>query len=94
MQLVATTFLKLIKEIWRPLGLVFVGVVILGAGFCSMIIIERLGESAQEHRHGVGVNQIEHRAFAAGRGPFDFLRVQLLGNGIDFCAAFGSDPIH
>ncbi len=84
LQFVAAPFFKFGEKIRRPVGAIFVGILILRARFRAGIMVKSAAEPFQIIRHGVGVQRIEHPAFAAGRGAFDFLAGRLLRNGINF----------
>ena len=92
LQAVAAALLELREEIRRPLGAIFVRVVIHRARLRPVVARECVGEFPQMPLHRFRVKKIQHVPRAAGSGALHFLAGRLLRNRIHSPLALGRGP--
>jgi hypothetical protein len=93
LEFVNAAFLEGSKEIRRPIGFVFVGIVVEGARVWAVVLGKGVIEPFQVMTHGRRVKKIEHVPLPARRGAFDLLSRRTLRHSVQLPIATLGRPI-
>ena len=93
-QRVTAQFFKLGQEIRRPVGPVLIGVMILRPRPGAFVMGKGVRIALQPAPDGVRINQVQHPALTAGRGPLHLLAGGLLGKRIQPRVLIPGSPVH